>query len=57
MTLLLSLAVLAALALIGVGLRALATGRGDRVRAGLMVAAGVIVLINVVLITAPVPAP
>ncbi len=53
--LLLSLAVLAALALIGAGARALWTGRGDRVKAGLMIAAGVVVLVNVWLYALPAP--
>lgn len=52
---LLSLAVLAALVLIGVGGRALATGRGDRLKAGLMVGAGVVLLVNVWLNAMPMP--
>ena len=52
---LLSLGVLAGLVLIGVGGRALATGKGDRLKAGLMVGAGVVVLINVWLYALPMP--
>jgi len=51
----LSLGVLAALAMIAVGVRALVTGRGDRLKAGLMVGAGVVVLINVWLYALPPP--
>lgn len=54
MPVLLSLGVLAALVLIGAGGRALATGQGDRLKAGLMVAAGVVVLVNVWLYALPV---
>lgn len=52
---LLGLAVLAALALAGVGGWALATGRGDRLKAGLMIGAGIVVLINVWLYSLPPP--
>ena len=52
---LLSLGVLAGLVLIGVGGRALATGQGDRLKAGLMVGAGVVILINVWLYALPMP--
>ncbi len=51
----LSLGVLAALVLIGVGGRALLTGQGDRLKAGLMIGAGVVVLINVWLYSLPGP--
>lgn len=53
---LLSMGVLAGLALIGVGSWALARRRGDRLKAGLMVGAGIVVLINVWLYSMPVPA-
>ncbi|MGI4881305.1 MAG: hypothetical protein ACRYG4_27910 [Janthinobacterium lividum] len=43
----LSVAVFAALALIVVGIRRLLRGPGERLRAGLMVGAGVVLLINV----------
>ena len=52
---LLSLGALAGLLLGGFGLWALATGYGDRLKAGLMVGAGVVVLINVWLYALPVP--
>ena len=52
---LLSLGVLAGLVLIGVGGRALATGQSDRLKAGLMVGAGVVTLINVWLYALPMP--
>ncbi len=52
---LLGLGVLAALALIAVGGRALVTRRGDRLKAALMVGAGVVVLINVWLYSLPSP--
>ena len=55
MPVLLSAAVLAALALIGVGGHALVTGRGDRLKAGLMVGAGLVVLVNVWLAAIPPP--
>ena len=52
---LLSLGVLAGLLLGGFGLWALVTGYGDRLKAGLMVGAGVVVLINVWLYSLPPP--
>lgn len=52
---LLSLGVLAGLLLTGFGLWALATGYGDRLKAGLMAGAGVVVLINVWLYSLPPP--
>ena len=52
---LLSLGVLAGLLLGGFGVWALATGYGDRLKAGLMVGAGVVVLINVWLYSLPAP--
>lgn len=51
---LLSLGVLAGLLLAGFGCWALVTGYGDRLKAGLMVGAGVVVLINVWLYSMPV---
>jgi len=50
---LLSLGVLAGLLLGGFGIWALVTGYGDRLKAGLMVGAGVVVLINVWLYSLP----
>lgn len=50
---LLSLGVLAGLLLAGLGAWALATGYGDRLKAGLMVGAGVVVLVNVWLYSLP----
>ncbi len=55
MSALLGVAVLAALVLIAVGGQALATRRGDRLKAALMVAAGVVVLVNVWLYSLPPP--
>ena len=52
---LLSLGVLAGLLLGGFGLWALVTGYGDRLKAGLMVGAGVVVLINAWLYSLPPP--
>lgn len=52
---LLSLGALAGLLLGGFGIWALATGYGDRVKAGLMVGAGIVVLINVWLYSLPPP--
>jgi len=52
---LLSLGVLAGLLLGGFGIWALVTGYGDRLKAGLMVGAGVVVLINVWLYSLPPP--
>lgn len=52
---LLSLGVIAALVLIGVGGWALATRRGDRLKASLMVGAGLVVLVNVWLYAMPLP--
>lgn len=52
---LLSLGVLAGMLLGGFGVWALATGYGDRVKAGLMVGAGMVVLINVWLYALPAP--
>jgi hypothetical protein len=52
---LLSLGALAGLLLVGFGVWALATGYGDRLKAGLMVGAGVVVLINVWLYATPLP--
>ena len=51
---LLSLGVLAGLMLAGFGAWALITSYGDRLKAGLMVGAGVVVLINVWLYSLPV---
>lgn len=50
---LLSLGVLAGLLLAGFGAWALATGYGDRLKAGLMIGAGVVVVINVWLYSLP----
>ena len=55
MATLLALGVLAGLILGGFGIWALATGSGDRLKAGLMVGAGVVVLINVWLYSLPAP--
>ena len=52
---LLSLGVLAGLLLGGFGIWALVTGYADRLKAGLMVGAGVVVLINVWLYSLPPP--
>ncbi len=52
---LLSLGVLAGLLLGGFGIWAFVTGYGDRLKAGLMVGAGVVVLINVWLYSLPPP--
>lgn len=52
---LLSLGALAGLLLVGFGVWALATSYGDRLKAGLMVGAGVVVLINVWLYATPLP--
>ena len=52
---LLSLGVVAGLLLAGFGGWALATGYGDRLKAGLMIGAGVVVLINVWLYALPAP--
>ena len=49
-----ALAAVASLALIGVGCRGLLRPRGSRVRPGLMVAAGLVTLLNVWLATLPV---
>nr|WP_295660139.1 hypothetical protein [Polymorphobacter sp.] len=53
---LLSLGALAGLLLAGFGIWALVTGYGDRLKAGLMVGTGVVVLINVWLYSLPPPA-
>ncbi len=55
MPVLLSLGVLAGLLLGGFGIWALAAGYGDRLKAGLMVGAGVVVLLNVWLYSLPPP--
>lgn len=55
MATLLSLGALAGLLLGGFGMWALATGYGDRLKAGLMIGAGVVVLINVWLYALPPP--
>ena len=55
MATLLSLGVLAGLLLAGFGCWALVTGYGDRLKAGLMIGAGVVVLINVWLYATPLP--
>ncbi len=52
---LLSLGVLAGLLLWGFGIWAFVTGYGDQLKAGLMVGAGVVVLINVWLYSLPPP--
>lgn len=52
---LLSLGALAGLLLGGFGIWALFTGYGNRLKAGLMVGAGVVVLINVWLYATPLP--
>ncbi|QYE34256.1 MULTISPECIES: hypothetical protein [Sphingosinicellaceae] len=52
---LLSLGALAGLLLAGFGIWALVTGYGNRLKAGLMVGAGVVVLINVWLYSLPPP--
>ena len=52
---LLSLGALAGLLLGGFGIWALATGYGDRLKAGLMMGSGVVVLINVWLYALPMP--
>ncbi len=52
---LLSLGVLAGLLLAGFGIWMLVTGFGDRLKAGLMIGAGVVVLINVWLYALPMP--
>ena len=56
MATLLGLGVLAAFALIGFGVRGLIVGDIDRLKAGLMVGAGVAVLVNVWLYALPLPA-
>ncbi len=53
MATLLSLGALAGLLLAGFGVWALATGYGDRLKATLMVGAGVVVLINIWLYSLP----
>lgn len=55
MATLLSLGALAGLLLGGFGIWALITGYGDRLKAGLMIGAGVVVLINVWLYALPPP--
>ncbi len=55
MATLLGLGVLAAFALIGFGVRGLIVGDIDRLKAGLMVGAGVAVLVNVWLYALPLP--
>lgn len=52
---LLSAAVLAALALILVGVIAVARRRGDRLKAWLMIGAGMVLLVNVWLYAMPLP--
>ncbi len=52
---LLSLGVIAGLLLGGFGIWALVTGYGDRLKAGLMIGAGVVVLVNVWLYALPSP--
>ena len=52
---LLSLGVIAGLLLGGFGVRALATGYGDWLKAALMLGAGVVVLTNVWLYALPMP--
>jgi hypothetical protein len=52
---LLSLGVIAGLLLGGFGIWALVTGYGDRLKAGLMIGTGVVVLVNVWLYALPSP--